>query len=56
LRVVDCECGTTIKAANDDELEAQVRAHVEQDHPGTEMTDDEVRMLVQRRAYDASDA
>jgi predicted small metal-binding protein len=56
LRVIDCECGTTIKAANDDELEAQVRAHVAEDHPGTEMSDEEIRGLIERRAYEASDA
>jgi predicted small metal-binding protein len=54
--VIDCECGTTIKAANDKDLESQVRAHAEEEHPDTEMTDDEVRGLIQRRAYDASDA
>ena len=56
MRVIDCECGTTIKAANDKELEHQVRQHVAEDHPGDEMTDDEVRDLIARRAYDASDA
>jgi len=56
LRVIDCACGTTIKAANDAELEAAVRGHVASDHPGTEMSDDEVKDLVARRAYDATDA
>ena len=56
MRVIDCECGTTIKAANDHELETQVRAHVEQEHPDTEMSDDDIQALIARRAYEASDA
>jgi predicted small metal-binding protein len=56
LRVIDCECGTTIKAANDDELESAVRDHLSTDHPDTEMSEDDVRTLVARRAYEATDA
>lgn len=56
MRVIDCQCGTTIKAANDAELENQVRAHVAEEHPGREMSDDEVRALIAARAYDATDA
>jgi predicted small metal-binding protein len=54
--VIDCECGTTIKAANDDELAAQVREHMEEAHPGDERSDEQVSELVADRAYDASDA
>jgi predicted small metal-binding protein len=54
--VIDCACGTTIAAPNDEELERRVRAHMEEDHPGDEMSDEELTDLVARRAYDASDA
>lgn len=54
--MIDCECGTTIKAANDKELEAVIRAHVASDHPELELSDEELKGLVEKRAYEASDA
>jgi predicted small metal-binding protein len=56
LRVIDCACGTTITAPNDDELERAVRGHMALDHPDTELSDDELKALVAKRAYEASDA
>ena len=56
MRVIDCQCGTTIAAANDDELARRIRAHMEEDHPGEELSEEELDDLVARRAYDASDA
>jgi hypothetical protein len=32
-KVVNCECGQTVRAGSDDELVAQVETHVERDHP-----------------------
>ncbi|HYY76464.1 MAG TPA: DUF1059 domain-containing protein [Gaiellaceae bacterium] len=32
-KVVNCECGQTVRAESDDDLVAQVEAHVERDHP-----------------------
>jgi predicted small metal-binding protein len=32
-KVVNCECGHTVRADDDDELVAQVEAHVQRDHP-----------------------
>jgi predicted small metal-binding protein len=32
-KVVNCECGQTVRAESDDELVAQVEAHVQRDHP-----------------------
>ena len=54
--MIDCECGTTIKAASDDELVTEVREHMQEDHPGDEMSDEQVSRLVAARAYDADDA
>jgi predicted small metal-binding protein len=56
VRVIDCECGSTIKAANDDDLVRRITAHVAEDHPDMEMSEDEARTFVEARAYDADDA
>ncbi|MEA2332454.1 MAG: hypothetical protein QOH58_2592 [Thermoleophilaceae bacterium] len=56
MRVIDCECGRTLQAANDDDLATQVRAHVDEDHPDMQLTDEQARELVAARAYEASDS
>jgi len=56
MRVIDCECGTTLKAANDEDLVASVREHVAAEHPDMEMSDEQVRGFVSAQAYDADDA
>lgn len=32
-KVINCECGETVRAANDDELVQRVEQHVRQAHP-----------------------
>ncbi len=32
-KVINCECGQTVRADTDDELVAKVEGHVQQDHP-----------------------
>lgn len=32
-KVVNCECGQTVRAEDEDELVAKVEAHVANDHP-----------------------
>jgi hypothetical protein len=32
-KLINCECGEVIRADTDDDLVAQVGAHVERDHP-----------------------
>ena len=56
MRVIDCDCGTTLQAANDDELVGAVREHVEQDHPDMDLDDEGVRELVAAKAYSATDS
>ena len=56
MRVLDCDCGKTLQAANDDDLASQVRAHADASHPEMELTDEGARDLVADRAYDASDS
>lgn len=56
MRVIDCDCGVTLQAGNDDDLAARVREHFAADHPDAEMDDAAVRALVARRAYAATDS
>jgi predicted small metal-binding protein len=55
VRVIDCDCGQTLQAANDEDLEKRVREHYEADHPGEDLSDDDLRQLVER-AYTATDS
>jgi len=56
MRVIDCDCGTTLQAANDDDLFKAAREHVDEAHPEMELSDDQVRSLVADKAYEAMDA
>jgi predicted small metal-binding protein len=56
MRVIDCDCGATLQAANDADLFKAAREHVDEAHPDMQLTDEQVRDLVARRAYEASDA
>jgi predicted small metal-binding protein len=55
MRVIDCQCGTTLKAANDEDLARSVRDHVNESHP-EDLSDDQVQAMVAEEAYDAEDA
>ena len=56
MRVIDCECGKTLQAANDEDLADAVRDHVAEDHPDMELSEEQVREMVSAQAYDADDA
>ena len=56
MRVIDCDCGQTLQAANDDDLVKAARQHVDEAHPDLEMDDDQVRELGADKAYEASDS
>lgn len=56
MRVIDCQCGTTLKAANDEDLVGVVRDHVNEEHPELDLSDDQVQEMVAEQAYDAEDA
>jgi predicted small metal-binding protein len=56
MRVIDCDCGQTLQAGNDEDLVKATRAHVDQEHADENFTDDQVRELVSTRAYEASDS
>ena len=56
MRVIDCQCGKTLQAANDEDLAEAVRSHVAEDHPDLEMSDEDARQLVASEAYEAGDS
>jgi hypothetical protein len=56
MRVIDCECGKTLQAANDEDLAEAVSQHVAEDHPDMEMSEDQAKELVSSQAYDAQDS
>jgi hypothetical protein len=56
MRAIDCECGKTLQAANDDDLAEAVRDHVAEDHPDMDMSGDEAEQMVGAQAYDAEDS
>lgn len=56
MRVIDCQCGKTLQAANDDDLIEAVREHVDEEHPDMDLSDEQVEELVGSQAYDAEDS
>jgi predicted small metal-binding protein len=56
MRVLDCECGQTLQAANDDELLQAAREHVDQEHPDMDLSEDQLRGMISDRAYTATDS
>jgi predicted small metal-binding protein len=56
MRVIECdECGDTVTAANDDELVRHLGEHLRSEH-GRELSEDQLRALIDREAYDAMDS
>jgi hypothetical protein len=56
MRVIDCDCGATLQAANDEDLAGEVRKHVDDVHPDMGLDDKQVQGLVADQAYTATDA
>ena len=56
MRTIDCDCGETLTAANDDDLIKEVRRHADSEHADQDLSDDEIRSMVANGAYDAADA
>jgi predicted small metal-binding protein len=56
MRVIDCDCGHTLQAANDEDLLKITREHVDQEHGEMELNDEQLRELVEERAYTAMDS
>jgi hypothetical protein len=56
MRVIECdECGETLQAANDEELQRVLGAHLASDHD-MRPDEDELTELVEGEAYDATDS
>jgi hypothetical protein len=56
MRMIDCDCGATLQAANDDDLFRVARQHVDEVHPDMDLSDEQVRALVDEKAYSATDS
>lgn len=56
MRVIDCDCGATLQAANDDDLAQAVKGHVDEVHPDMQLDDEQARAFVAEKAYTATDA
>ena len=56
MRVIDCDCGATLQAANDDDLARVARQHIDEVHPDQQLDDEQIKAFVQGKAYDAADA
>lgn len=52
MRAIDCPCGKHFEAENDEALYAKIEAHVEQDHPDVQMTDQEKSEQFAKLAHD----
>jgi hypothetical protein len=56
MRVIDCDCGKTLQAGNDEDLAAAVQGHAAEEHPDQGLDEAQARQLVAERAYEASDS
>jgi len=56
MRVIDCNCGSTLQAANDEDLFKLAREHLDAEHEDAQLSDDQVRDFVATRAYEATDS
>jgi predicted small metal-binding protein len=52
MRALDCQCGRHLEAQSDEELYRQARAHVDQDHPEMQLSDEQVMGIISSGAYD----
>ena len=56
MRAIDCPCGKTLQASNDDELASAVIEHAQSDHPDMQLDDAGAREMVASNAYSATDS
>jgi len=52
MRAVDCPCGEHFEGTNDTQLMEQMTQHASDDHDEGEYSESDVRLLVNRSAYD----
>ena len=57
MRVIESPVdGEVVSAATDEELVAALRRHIEDHHPDSGFTDEQLRDMVERNAYEAVDS
>ena len=57
MRMAECNiCGEPLAAANDEELIARLRVHVEAEHPDSGWDEEAARKTIAEEAYDATDS
>jgi hypothetical protein len=57
MRVIESPVGGAVVSADtDDELVVALRRHIEQHHPDSGFTDEQLREMVERNAYEAVDS
>ena len=57
MRVIESPVdGEVVSAASDEELVDALKRHIERNHPDSGFTDEQLRDLVARHAYDAVDS
>ena len=52
MRALDCQCGKHLEGRDDEELYRLARDHVDRDHFEMELSDEQVRGIVELGAYD----
>ena len=56
MRVIECNlCGQVIQAADDEELVTTAAEHMSSQHADAELGEEQIRGIVERDAYDATD-
>ena len=57
MRVIECNfCGEVLSAANDADLSGVVRRHMDEHHPDADVDEGQIREMVARDAYSATDS
>jgi predicted small metal-binding protein len=54
MRAIDCPCGHRLEGADDEELVALARRHVEEHHPEMERSDEQLQARIAADAYDVA--
>ena len=52
MRALVCECGQHLETAGDQDLFERAREHVDGDHPDMDLSEEQVRGIVEQSAYD----
>ncbi len=53
MRQLTCDCGATLTADSDEQLQREVVSHVSESHPEMQLSDQDVEGLVAQKAEDA---